>query len=201
VAACLAKGGAQVLLMQLAESQSVTARRGCGLIDVAAGKCALDEALLWFGENAPSILPLGGSGEAAGVEALLSGAAMRRLIHDCRRSFDTIVIDGASAIETPALRALAGLADAILMVVEWNKTDAAAVDQAMQGIDPRRIDVVLNKVDPAHYGALARSAKPAPAAVMGEEPVGRERRGSAFADRAQSTKRTRRRRSGFGKAD
>ena len=61
VAARLASRGIDVLLVQLTASQAVAARRGLGLLDVLAGRCPLDEAVLWFGEDSPSILPLGGS--------------------------------------------------------------------------------------------------------------------------------------------
>jgi polysaccharide biosynthesis transport protein len=203
VAACLASDGRDVLLMQLSGNPVVAARRGLGVVDVAAGVCALDDAVLWFGENSPSVLPLGGSADAAAgpTETLLSGAALRRLIHDCRGSFDRIVIDAPPILAAPALRALARLADSVLMVVEWDVTDAALLDQAMEDLDPGKTGVVLNKVDLARHGGFAPlKIDAATAQATGAAPVARERHSSAFAGPAESTKRTRRRRNAFGRA-
>jgi succinoglycan biosynthesis transport protein ExoP len=195
IAAFMAMRGGDVLLMQLTASEAVAARRGLGLLDVVAGECRLDEALLWFGEEAPSILPLGGSAHAtaAEIEAVLTGPALLRLIHECRRSFDTLVIDAMPILETPALRALVKLADATLVVAEWNKTKGALVDKALEGLDPGKVGLVLNKVDPASHGAIEP--------LMGDRaPVARERHASASAEPAESKARMRRRRSAADRA-
>jgi uncharacterized protein involved in exopolysaccharide biosynthesis/Mrp family chromosome partitioning ATPase len=200
VAAFLAREGMDVLLLQLSGNPAVVARRGFGLFDVLAGRCPLDEAVLWFGENSPSILPIGGAADAAaGLEAMLAGADLPRLIHECRHSFDMVVVDGPSLLETPAARALADSADATLMVVEWNKTAHGLVDKAMIGLDPRKTALVLNKVDLADHAGALLGADPAFEASRSEAPAERERHASTYAEPEQSTARTRRRRSVAGR--
>jgi uncharacterized protein involved in exopolysaccharide biosynthesis len=157
VAACLAGGGSDVLLVQLAEDETDRSRRRAGLIEVVGEQYPLEKALLWHGEDRPSIMPLGGAGGAAGpnINTLLSGAALRRLIRRCRRQFDTLVIDAPSVLQVPGVRALASLADVTLMIVEWNKTDAARVAEAIEGLDPEKVSIIFNKVDLVRYARFA----------------------------------------------
>ncbi|WP_158815567.1 GumC family protein [Methylocapsa sp. S129] len=200
VAASLASGGSKVLLMQLADREAGQPRRRPGLIDVAAEQCPLEDAVLWYDEDAPSILPLGGAGGAE-IDALLSGAPLRRVIHRCRRRYDTLVIDGPSILEAPAARALAGLADAILMVAAWDKADAALLANAMEGFDLRKTSLVFNKAGLKGDAPAAPNPPFDPPVLKDAERVARERHASAFANPAGSTRRTSRRRGAFGRAD
>jgi Mrp family chromosome partitioning ATPase len=98
-------------------------------------------------------MPLGGGAiDDAQIAALLSGAPLRRLVRRLRRQFDTLVIDGPSISTSPAIRSLATLAGSTLMTVEWNKTDAALVANAIEGLDLRRVALIFNRVDLARYG-------------------------------------------------
>jgi polysaccharide biosynthesis transport protein len=201
VAASLASGGQETLLLQLADSEA--SRRGRpGVLDVAAGECPLEEAVLWYGENAPSILPLGGSGaeRPAGINALLSGVPLRRIIHQCRWRYDTLVIDGPSVLEAPAAPALASLVDVILMVVAWEKTDAATLAKAIEGFDLTKVSLVFNKADVAGNASAAAAPTPEAGGLTSAERAARERYASASADQEGSRGRTGRRRNVFGKA-
>ncbi|MGA2795265.1 MAG: hypothetical protein ABSE69_17410 [Roseiarcus sp.] len=53
------------------------------------------------------------------------------------------------------MRALASLADVTLMIVEWNKTDAARVAEAIEGLDPEKVSIIFNKVDLVRYARFA----------------------------------------------
>jgi succinoglycan biosynthesis transport protein ExoP len=157
VAASLAGAGSEVLLVQLGERASGRLQRRNGLMDVLAEKYPLDKAILWYGEDRPSLIPFGGAPDVdgAGIAALLSGAPLRRLLRRLRRQFDTLVIDGTSIAATPAIRSLATFADVTLMVVAWDKTDSSAVASAIEGFDPQKVSVVFNRVDLARYEGLA----------------------------------------------
>lgn len=197
LAASLARDGASVLLMQLADSQTGRPRRRPGLAAVAAELCSLEDAVLWYGDDAPSVLPLGAldSGER---EALLAGAPLRRIIHRCRRRYDALVIDGPPLLEAPALRGLADLVDATLVVVADEQGDANGLAKALDGFDRRKTRLVFNKmaVAPDEQAAHASADAPAPT----ERPIARERRGPTFADPVGSIMRMGRRRSASGKA-
>jgi Mrp family chromosome partitioning ATPase len=127
---------------------------------VLAEKYPLDKAMLWYGEDRPSVLPLGGgAADEAQTAALLSGAPLRRLVRRLRRQFDTLVIDGPSISTSPAIRSLAPLASSTLMIVEWDKTDAALVANAVEGLDLRKVAIIFNRVDLARYGRF-KPARP-----------------------------------------
>jgi succinoglycan biosynthesis transport protein ExoP len=156
LAASLTRTGSEVLLLQMGDRESGLAQRRNGLIDVLAQKYPLDKAMLWYGEDRPSVMPLGGGGaDEAQIAAALSGAPMRRLIRRLRRQFDTLVIDGPPISTSPAARSLAALAGAVLVIVEWDKTDAAVVGAAVEGLDSQKVSVIFNKVDLARYGRFA----------------------------------------------
>ena len=198
VAASLASDGAKVLLMQLADSDAGRPRRRRGLIEVAAEECPLEEAVLWYGEEAPSILPLGGSGGAR-IDDLLSGAPLRRVIHRYRRRYDTLVIDAPSVVEAPAVRELASVADVILMVAAWDKADATSLASAMEGFDARKVNLIFNKADLPHNAPAAPNPSPDAAVLTNAGPIAREQPASAFANPAGSTRRMGRRRGVFDK--
>ena len=200
VAASLADGGSKVLLVQLADREDGRARPRPGLIEVAAQECSLEDAVLSYGEDTPSILPLGDA-RGVGIEALPSGAPLRRLIHRCRRRYDTLVIDGPSMLETPSAHALADVADVVLMVAAHGHANAPSVTQAMEGLDLAKTSLVYNKADIPKNAPAAPGSKPQPPALKDAEPVARERHASAFASPAGSTRRMRLRRGASGTAD
>jgi uncharacterized protein involved in exopolysaccharide biosynthesis/Mrp family chromosome partitioning ATPase len=160
VAACLASEGAEVLLIQMGIGETARTHRRTGLVDVLEEDFPLEKALLWYGEASPTLLPLGGAGARGGghLDALISGAALPSLLRRCRRQFDTLVIDGPAVEAAPALRSLAKLADAVLMIVDESRAEADRIAQAIEGFDPLKLCVVFNKASDA------RSASSAPVA-------------------------------------
>jgi polysaccharide biosynthesis transport protein len=199
VAASLASGGAAVLLIQLADSQPGRPRRRPGLMAVAAEECALEDAVLWYGDDAPSVLPLGG-GRGDQVDALLSGAPLRRIIHRCRRQYDALVIDTPSVLAAPAVRELADLVDATLMVVASPQGDPVLLAKAMSGFDRRKVRLVFNKAGPVRNAPAAQGSPADARDLTNEERAARERRGSAFANPVESIRRMSRRRNVSGTA-
>lgn len=167
VAACLASEGAEVLLIQMGQGEAARTHRRTGLIDVVEEDYPLEKALLWYGEASPTVLPLGGAGggEGAKLDALLAGPELHRLLRRCRRQFDTLVVDGPAVLEAPALRSLATLADAILMIVEPDHTDADRIAEAIKGFDPLKLCVVFNKCADARSQSSAAGSDPSLAAA------------------------------------
>ena len=159
VAASLASDGSKVLLMQLADSDAGRPRRRRGLIEVAAEECPLEEAVLWYGEEAPeSILPLGGSGGAR-IGALLSSAPLRRVIHRYRRRYDTLVIDAPSVEEAPAVRGPGERCRCHSYGrCAGQGADATSLSfgDGKQGFDARKVNLIFNKADlPQRYAPAA----------------------------------------------
>ncbi|HLH49076.1 MAG TPA: hypothetical protein VKV96_07035, partial [Roseiarcus sp.] len=100
-----------------------------------------------------SLLPLGGETPNALDEGRGRLAA---LLRRCRRRFDIVVVDAPAIAQSSLARDLAPGA-AILLVVEWDATEANLVAEALTGLDAKSASVVLNKVDLARYAQFEPS--------------------------------------------
>ena len=207
IAAFMAMRGGDVLLMQLTASEAVAWRGAASASSTSspanAGSTRNAAVVRRRGAEHPAARRASAHAAAAEIEAVLTGPALLRLIHECRRSFDTLVIDAMAILEAPALRALVKLADATLVVAEWNKTKGALVDKAVEGLDPGKVGLVLNKVDPASHGAIEplmadRAPEPRPLADAATRSRARTTCVSVRRAPAGSKARMGRRRSGAG---
>jgi succinoglycan biosynthesis transport protein ExoP len=75
---------------------------------------------------------------------------MRDLISSLQLEFDYIVLDGPPLLPVVDARALAALADKVLLVAEWGRTARATLSEASRALAPaadRVAGVVLNKVN------------------------------------------------------
>lgn len=158
VAACLARsvalGGDAVVLIDCdarrrdsSAAFGLTDRRP-GLIEVLRYEATLDEALVRDAESGAWILPL--TGPAAEISDLLAGPAMVALIEDLRRRFKRILIDTAPILAISTTRAIATMADLLVMVVRWRVTADHAVLAALRLLPGEHVrigGVVLAQVD------------------------------------------------------
>jgi polysaccharide biosynthesis transport protein len=81
---------------------------------------------------------------------LLMSQRMRDLIAELRGKFDYIVMDSPPLLPVVDTSAVASVADAILLVVEWDRTPRAAISEAIKALGPethRIAGVVLDKVN------------------------------------------------------
>ncbi len=117
---------------------------GPGLIDVLAGRAALDQALTRVEPAGITVLPAGAGAEHPAE--LLGTPMMRRVLDNLRAQFDRIIIDTPSALGIVDMGMLGPLADRIVLVVRANVTSKAAIQDAMGAIDGSRLlGVVLNE--------------------------------------------------------
>jgi polysaccharide biosynthesis transport protein len=167
IAAHWAREGLDVLLVQLGPSANDPDRRRAGMIDVLAGDALLEDAIRRRGAGQASLLTLGAdletsNGNGDGLAA--AAGRLRALLRRCRRRFDMVVVDGPAVSSSSLSRRLAANAD-VLMVVEWNATDASLVTAAVEQFEPQSASIVLNKVDMARYAqfepARANAFRPA----------------------------------------
>ena len=147
IAAHWAREGLDPLLVDLCgESNGRAVRRG-GVIGVLSGETLLQDAIRWRGAGEASLLPLG----AESANALEEGRGrLAALLRRCRRRFDIVVVDAPAIAQSSLARDLAPGA-AILLVVEWDATEAGVVAEAIAGLDAKSASVALNKVDLARY--------------------------------------------------
>lgn len=81
---------------------------------------------------------------------LFGGDRMEKMLTDARAEYDYIIIDTPPFLGVADARTLAGLADAVMLVIKWNDTPIAAVDAALAGLEHGRGNVlgaVLTMVD------------------------------------------------------
>lgn len=152
LASSLGVGGERVLLIEADRAPGRERDRPrLGLLDVLWRGEDLESAFVKRRNAGYTLLPLGGRTVDAKVSmhAMIGGATMRAAMKVCREWFDVIVIDGPPALASTHARLLSQFADVTLLVVEWDKTDSAALTDAIDVLDPADAGLVLNKVDVA----------------------------------------------------
>jgi exopolysaccharide transport family protein len=97
-----------------------------GLIEYLTDKAGLEEVLHKDPISDAKILPC--LSTPASPTDVLASNAMRKLVADLRERFDLVIIDSAPLLPVNDTKILSLLADAVLMVIRWEKTprDAAA---------------------------------------------------------------------------
>ncbi|WP_395337299.1 AAA family ATPase [Novosphingobium sp. BL-8H] len=129
-----------------------------GLVEVLSGHARLDDVILTDPASGAHVLPLNSSG--AGNFDIVQSDATVALLESCKHRYDLIVLDIAPAIPVAEARAVAAMADAVLMVVRWRTTPRSVIKTALRELERAEahiFGVVLTQVD-------TRSA-----AVLGEE--------------------------------
>ena len=117
-----------------------------GLSEVLGGEIGLEEAIVRLDPAGLYLLPGGRARDD--VAELLSGPTFARLIADCRRMFDYIIIDAPPMGIFTDANVLISRADAALLVVRAGKTRYALVDKLLEQLPKDRLlGVVLNRAD------------------------------------------------------
>ena len=120
-----------------------------GIVEHLEGDCALDEALA--GDTSiPGLQALTVHRAAANPSALFVTQRMAEVVQTLRRRFDLIILDTPPTLAVGDARALAGLADAVVLVVRWGTTRVNAAQASLEklrGIQPPIVGVALNQVD------------------------------------------------------
>lgn len=119
-----------------------------GLLELLNGKATLEEVLVRDEESGAMILPLAKS--AYTPKDVFGTAPMRRLLDDLRTKFDVIVLDTAPVLPLADTRVLAPLADVVVVLARWKKTQRKAVEATLRllgGSNAYVAGVALTQVD------------------------------------------------------
>ena len=119
-----------------------------GLIEVLNGTATLDQALVHDELSGAMILPL--SKSAHTPRDVFGTMAMRRLLDELRRRFDTTILDTAPVLPIADTRVLAPLADVVVLLTRWRKTPRLAADASLRllrAVNAPVVGVVLTQVD------------------------------------------------------
>jgi capsular exopolysaccharide synthesis family protein len=128
-----------------------------GLVELLAGECALEEALVEV-PQLPFLHALTVRRGTQNPTALLTAGHFAGLLQRLRAEFDLVILDSPPTLALVDARALADLADAILFVARWGSTRAeaaqAGLERVRHGATPV-VGVALNQVDVRRHAKLA----------------------------------------------
>lgn len=138
VSICLARSaalaGLRVVLVDCdvrrpAATRYLTAHVEAGLIEVLQGRVPLREALRRDTPSGAWLLAISTDGPVA--SDLVGSDAMRTLVAQLARDYDLIVLDTAPALALAEARAVAAMADSVLLVARWRTTPIEATRIAL----------------------------------------------------------------------
>jgi len=150
----IAHAGGRVLLVDL-DLRNPSLSRGLspdskGLIDVIAGKLALEDAI-WIDRSTNlSLLPSGATSKMLHTNEILSSSIMKKLFETLRAKYDYVIVDLPPLAPVVDARSTTNIIDSYVFVIEWGKTKLDLVEHNLSvaaGIYDRLLGVVLNKAD------------------------------------------------------
>lgn len=141
-----------------------------GLLSVIAGDLPVAGAV-WHDPALKLDLLMGAKAQVNAAD-VLSSERFRNLMAELRESYDHIVIDTPPVLAVPDARVIAPLADAVLFVVNWDRTSRGLVEDALKMLRTVNVAVsglVLTQIDPKgmrryghgnRYGGYSRRMRP-----------------------------------------
>lgn len=131
-------------------TRSLCPHAKAGLLEVAAGETPLHQTILVDRSTNLSILPAAQAGGGVILADFLFSANMDSVFGELRAHYDVIVVDAPPLIPLVDGRALAEMADDIILAARWDHTPIEYLTRAVDLIDTVRdriIGIVLTQVD------------------------------------------------------
>jgi polysaccharide biosynthesis transport protein len=155
LAQSIASGGARVILLDAdlrnpGLSRKLAEHAKIGLLDVLAGRVAIQDALLFDPATRLTFLPAVMHERTPHSSQLLASEAMRMLMDRLRQSYDYVIVDLSPLAPVVDVRAMTHLVDCFVLVVEWGRTKVDVVERALKtarGVSGNLLGVVLNKTN------------------------------------------------------
>ena len=122
---------------------------GLGLTEFVAGDCTLQDALLQLDE-VPNLFFMQGGKSPPNPIDVLSSHKFNLGLHNLRKAFDYIVIDSAPIMPVSDSVVLGQQADAVLLVIQSERTSHSAAQDALKRLNAARITpigAVLQQAD------------------------------------------------------
>jgi exopolysaccharide transport family protein len=151
----LAAVGARTLLIEgdlrnPEMSRSLCPRATAGVIEVATGRARFDQALFIDRTTGLAVLPSSPRQRTAGINDFVFSDAMSNLHEHLRQHFDYVIIDSPPLVPLVDARAMAEIADRIVLAMRWDSTPKDVIAQALETLAPvhdRLLGTVLTRVD------------------------------------------------------
>jgi capsular exopolysaccharide synthesis family protein len=131
-------------------TRALCPRAGAGLLEVAIGQTSPDRAILVDRSTGLSILPSTRIEEVEYITELMFSDRIVDVIDYYRQRYELIVIDSPPLVPLVDGRALAELADRIVVALAWDQTPGEVLAHAMDLLSPvsdRIMGTVLTRVD------------------------------------------------------
>jgi succinoglycan biosynthesis transport protein ExoP len=121
-----------------------------GLLQVATGEVPLERAILLDRSTGLSILPSPAIKDVDSITELMFSERITDILDHLRRRYELIIIDSPPLVPLVDGRALAELADRIVLAVAWDQTPREVVSHTLNLLSPvhdRILGTVLTQVD------------------------------------------------------
>jgi len=132
-------------------SRSLAPGAQTGLLEVAAGQTALADTLWTDTASGLAFLPVSSqSARLLHPNEVLASSGIRAFIDKLRNTFEYVIVDLTPLAPVVDTRTTTNFIDSYLYVVEWNRTNSAAVKYGLSAapeIYDRLLGVVLNKAE------------------------------------------------------
>lgn len=133
--------------------QALGLRPEAGIAEVLAGEVAFDDALVHVDGMNLDVLAV--RGRPNNPSELLGSPKMRQIVAAAAENYDRVILDTPAALGVPDAKAVAEIADGVVMVVRADMTLQQDLEAAIETLDRRRLlGLVLNgaHVDHGRYG-------------------------------------------------
>jgi exopolysaccharide transport family protein len=121
-----------------------------GLLQVASREATLESAILMDRATGLSVLPSPAVQDVDAITELMFSERMAELLDQLRQHYDLIIVDSPPLIPLVDGRALAELADRIVLALAWDQTPREVVSHTIELLAPvhdRILGTVLTRVD------------------------------------------------------
>jgi polysaccharide biosynthesis transport protein len=131
-------------------TRALCPRADAGLLELAIGQVPPERAILVDRSTGLSILPSTAIKQVEFITELMFSDRIVDVLNDLRRRYELIVIDSPPLVPLVDGRALAELADRIILALAWDQTPGEVLSHAIDLLSPvsdRIMGTVLTRVD------------------------------------------------------
>jgi polysaccharide biosynthesis transport protein len=131
-------------------TRSLCPRADIGLLDVALGRAAIEQAILTDESTGLSVLPSTAVKQAEIITELMFSDRIVDVLDHLRHRYELIIIDSPPLVPLVDGRALAELADRIILALAWDQTPREVLTHTIDLLAPvadRILGTVLTRVD------------------------------------------------------
>ena len=131
-------------------TRALCPRADIGLLEVALGRASVEDAVLVDHSTGLSILPSTAVEQVEIITELMFSERVVDVLDDLRRRYELIIIDSPPLVPLVDGRALAELADRIILALAWDQTPGEVLSHTINLLSPvsdRILGTVLTQVD------------------------------------------------------